>query len=103
MGAYELEEGGVLEVRVGVQRSLQQQPPWARERRRGGHLCLSPPPAVSRQSHWNVRLTLVFFKTLVSLLDQRTVTSSTNHFTIDAGGSSNHDDGGVETASLANS
>ena len=55
MGAYELEEGGVLEVRVGVQRSLQQQPPWARERRRGGatagHLCLSPPPAVSPHSH----------------------------------------------------
>jgi hypothetical protein len=34
--AYELEVGGVPEVGVGVQRSLEQRPPGARKRRRGG-------------------------------------------------------------------
>jgi hypothetical protein len=36
IGAYKLEEGGVLQMGVGVQRSLQQHPPGARESRRGG-------------------------------------------------------------------
>ena len=34
--AYKLEIGGVPEVGVGVQRSLEQRPPGARKRRRGG-------------------------------------------------------------------
>lgn len=42
--AYKLEVGGVPEVGVAVQRSLEQRPPGARKRRRAtaGHLC-SPP------------------------------------------------------------
>lgn len=43
--AYKLEVGGVPEVGVAVQRSLEQRPPGARKRRRAGgatagHLCL---------------------------------------------------------------
>ena len=44
-----------------------------------------------------------FFETPASLLDQITITSSTSHLTIDAGSSSTHSEGGLETASLASS